>query len=83
MFGMSFNVSFVIPRASEEFTCKSLVYDVVCLVNVECRIFEAIKLKKKISREKETHFLGEMKRKKSGIRTIHVSKLKLNFKLLF
>lgn len=36
MFGMSFNVSFVIQRVSEEFTCKSLVYDVVCLVCVEC-----------------------------------------------
>lgn len=36
MFGMSFNVSFVIQKASKEFTCKSLVYDVVCLVCVEC-----------------------------------------------
>lgn len=36
MFGMSLNVSFVIQRVSEEFTCKSLVYDVVCLFCVEC-----------------------------------------------
>lgn len=40
MFGMSFNVSFVIQRVSEEFTCKSLVYDVVCLVCIACsRLF--------------------------------------------